>query len=86
MTVITNVQVEAKDLGRTIPYTNMPFLTKDRYNKNINQFIISYYLKNNYTHKRLEDAKEIFLKDYFKFSKKITHKCAEINPALFKKP
>lgn len=84
MTIITSVQDEARDLGRAIPYTNMPFLTEERYNKNVNQFIITYYLKNNYTHKRLEDAKEIFLKDYFKFSKKIAHKCAKMNPSLFK--
>lgn len=84
MTAIKMIQQEAKDLGRSVPYTNIPFLTEARYNKNANQFITSYYLKNNYTQKRFDKADNIFFEDYTRYSKKIFHKCAEMNPTLFK--
>lgn len=84
MRSITKIQDEAKDLGKSIPYENVPFLTKDRYYKNANQFIKSYYLKNNYTRKRFDEANNVFFEDYTRYLNKIAHKCVEINPTLFK--
>lgn len=83
---ITKIQDEAKDLGKPIPYENVPFLTSDRYTKVGIKFIRSYYLKNNYTQKRFEDAYNLFEKDYTRYLNKIAHKCKEINPSLFKQP
>lgn len=84
MISITKIQNEARDLGKPIPYENVPFLTKDRYYKNANQFIKSYYLKNNYTRKRFDEADNVFQKDYTRYLNKIAHKCKAINPSLFK--
>jgi len=82
----TKIQNEAKDLGKPIPYENVPFLTSDRYTKVGIKFIRSYYLKNNYTQERFDKAETVFFEDYTRYLNKIAHKCREINPTLFKHP